>query len=117
MLREMALLKLFGKKQADEATLDYIEVTEADENARGPLRIQVDSLTEFADTDRVQAKLRAGDIVWVKIKTLKEKDMTELKRAVDRLRKTVAAVEGDIAGVDEDYLVLTPKGVTIHREA
>lgn len=110
-------LKLFGKKETQAGEVDYLEVVDAAETAKaGHLKIQVETLGGFADTDRIQAKLRAGDIIWVKIKTLKEKDMTELKRAVDRLRKTVMAVEGDIAGVDEDYLVLAPKGVAVHRD-
>ena len=51
----------------------------------------------------------------MKIKVLKEKDMSELKRAIDRLRKTCVAIDGDIAGVDDDFIVLTPPGVKIHR--
>lgn len=109
-------LKLFGKKvTGEEEEVEYIEVNSA-ADSRGPMQIRVETLNSFADTDKVQAGLRDGNIIWVKIKPLKEKDMTELKRAVDRLRKTSIAVEGDIAGVDEDYLVLTPKGVTIHRD-
>lgn len=107
------LTKLTGKQEVKEG-VDYIEVSESSD-ARGPISIRVETLTDFADTDKIQARLREGSIVWVKIKPLKEKDMTELKRAVDRLRKTVLAVEGDIAGIDEDYLVVTPKGVSVHR--
>lgn len=111
-------LKFLGKLKPDKSDagdVEYIEVNEA-EDSKGPLKIRVATLNDFASTEVVQTYLRAGDIVWVKIKPLKEKDMTELKRAVDRLRKTVMAINGDIAGVDEDYLVATPAGVVIHRE-
>lgn len=111
----MMAIKLFGRKaDATAERIDYLEVTESAET-RGPLKIVVETLADFADTEKIQARLREGDIVWIKIKPLKEKDMTELKRAVDRLRKTCMAVEGDIAGIDEDYLVITPKGVVVHR--
>lgn len=101
--------------QADE--MDYIEVEEHGEHDRdGKFYIKIETISDFADVDRVQEHVRAGNIVWVKIKAMKEKDMLELKRAIDRLRKTCIAINGDIAGVDEDFIVLTPPGVVVHRK-
>ncbi len=97
--------------------MDYIEVDEsATERKEGHLKIKVKTLNEFRDVEEVQQELRNGNIVFVKIKPLKDRDMMELKRAIDKLRKTCVAVDGDIAGIDEDYVVVTPEGVVIHRE-
>ncbi len=97
--------------------MDYIEVDEsATEKKEGHLRIKVKTLNEFKDVEEVQQELRKGNIVFVKIKPLKDRDMMELKRAIDKLRKTCIAIDGDIAGIDEDYVVVTPEGVIIHRE-
>ena len=41
--------------------------------------------------------------------------LIELKRAVDKLKKTCVAMDGDIIGVDEDFLVLTPNYAKIWR--
>ena len=113
------VLKGFLQRVKSEEILDeeadYIELDAVSDKPKGKLLIKIETLSEFADTDRIQAQLRGGHIVWVKIKSLREKDMTELKRCVDRLRKTVIAVNGDIAGVDEDFLVLTPEHVRVHR--
>ncbi len=110
------LEKLRGSDEADtESDVDYIELESSDAQNEGKLQIRIESLSEFADTERIQSELREGSIVWVKIKPLKEKDMAELKRSVDRLRKTCIAVNGDIAGIDEDFLILTPEKVSIHR--
>ncbi len=110
------LEKLRGSDEADaESDVDYIELESSDAQSEGKLQIRIESLSEFADTERIQSELREGSIVWVKIKPLKEKDMAELKRSVDRLRKTCIAVNGDIAGIDEDFLILTPEKVSIHR--
>src|SRR3989344_9545820 len=95
----------------DGAEVDYIELEGSTAEQPGHLLIKIATLREFADTEAIQNELRKGHIVWTKIKPLKDKDMTELKRSVDRLRKTCIAVNGDIAGVDEDYLVLTPNNV------
>ena len=41
--------------------------------------------------------------------------MGELKRAVEKLKKTVIANNGDIVGVEQDWLVLTPGYAVIQR--
>jgi SepF-like predicted cell division protein (DUF552 family) len=77
--------------------------------------VKIDTLREYADIDRIQSLVREGNIVFLKIKELRMKDITELKRCVDKLRKTALAMNGDIVGVDEDFLVLTPNFAKIYR--
>jgi SepF-like predicted cell division protein (DUF552 family) len=108
-------LQKFKQEEVIDSEEDYIEIDTAEEMNSGRLLIKIETLTDFSDTDRIQEQLRSGHIVWVKIKPLKDKDMVELKRSVDRLRKTCIAVNGDIAGIDEDFLILTPEGVNVHR--
>jgi len=52
---------------------------------------------------------------WTHIKDLRKKDINELKRAVERLKKTCTAMNGDIVGVDEDFLIITPQFAKIYR--
>ncbi len=110
------LSKIINEPEAEDITeTNYLEIDEIDSSHHGKFMIRVETLSEFSDTSIIQEYVRNGDIVWVRIKPLKEKDITELKRAVDRLRKTCVAINGDVAGIDEDFLVLTPPGVSIHR--
>jgi len=46
---------------------------------------------------------------------LKDKDLVELKRAINKLKKTCDAINGDIAGFGEDYIVITPSFGKIYR--
>jgi hypothetical protein len=46
---------------------------------------------------------------------LKEKDLTELKRSINKLKKTCDAVDGDIAGFGDDYIVVAPSFAKIYR--
>jgi len=80
------------------------------------LLVEVERLDNYADSDRLQRKVREGSILLVKIKELKAKDMEELKRAVEKLRKTCLAINGDIAGMGEDWLIMTPPSAKVHRE-
>lgn len=115
----MALEKLFGKFKGEENIGidedEYVELDASSEGGSKKIKIRIATLNEFNDVEKVQSILRDNNIVWVKIKPLKDKDMTDLKRAIDRLKKTVRAMNGDIAGVDEDWLVACPEFATVHR--
>ena len=51
----------------------------------------------------------------VNIKPLKDKDLVELKRAINKLKKTCDAIEGDIAGFGDNWIAAVPSFAHIHR--
>ena len=74
------------------------------------------SLEDFEGVKAILDDLREGDtIALINIKPLKEKDIIELKRAINKIKKTTDAIEGEIAGFGEDYIVVTPAFAKIHR--
>ena len=96
----------------------YLELdTElAAEEAKTKVIIRPFLLEEFEDVKPVLDSLREGrTIALVNIRPLKEKDLLELKRAIAKLKKTVDAINGEIAGFGEDYIVATPAFATIYR--
>lgn len=107
------LEKIFGKKISAG---EFIELDTTDADApSGKIPIKIEKLADFIDTDRIQKAARNGSIVLVRIKELKEKDLSELKRAIDKLRKTCVAMNGDIVGIDENYILLTPNFAHVVR--
>ncbi|HYD02766.1 MAG TPA: cell division protein SepF [Alphaproteobacteria bacterium] len=73
-------------------------------------------LDDFTDIKPILDSLREGNtICLVNIRPLKEKDLIELKRAINKLKKTTDAIEGDIAGFSDDYIVITPSFAEIYR--
>ncbi|MCD6215583.1 MAG: hypothetical protein B6U68_01705 [Candidatus Aenigmarchaeota archaeon ex4484_14] len=115
----MVLENIFRKLRRDEEPVEdeYIELDFAEKSGEsGKMMIAVDKLEDYADSDRIQRKVREGYVVLVRIKELKEKDMGELKRAIARIRKTCLALNGDIAGVSDDWVIITPEYAKIHRE-
>ncbi len=73
-------------------------------------------IEEFEDIKEILDVLREGStIALVNIKPLKDKDLIELKRAISKLRKTCEAIDGDIAGFGEDYVMAVPYFARIHR--
>lgn len=109
----MTFKDIVGKLKGEEQ--EYLELDMEEEQSK-QLLVEVERLDNYADSDRLQRKVREGNILIVKIKDLKAKDMEELKRAVEKLRKTCLAINGDIAGMGDEWLILTPATARVHRE-
>ncbi|MEM7821423.1 MAG: cell division protein SepF [Candidatus Aenigmatarchaeota archaeon] len=108
----MALKDLL-KRRTKEEKEEFVEVEPVPEEEK--INIKIENLRDYADTERIQKMLREGNIIFLKIREIRQKDITELKRSVDKLRKTCLAMNGDIAGVDEDFLIITPNFAKIYR--
>lgn len=111
--------KLFQTKpESDEFTDDYVEISSqpTDKSGRAKVVVRPFTIEDFADVKPALDALREGyTVCLLNIKPLKEKDLVELKRAVGKLKKTCEAIEGDIAGFGEDWIVAAPSFARIHR--
>lgn len=98
---------------------DYLEIdTEKATKPKSKVLVKPFVINEFEDIKPTLDALREGyTIALVNIKPLKDKDIVELKRAVNKLKKTCDAINGDIAGFGEDWIVVTPSFAQIHRNA
>mgnify|MGYP002760596177 FL=1 len=94
---------------------DFVELDAEVENRDEKVVIRAETLQELDDIEEVQEHLRNDHIVWVNIGPLKNRDMADLKRAIKRLKKTIRAINGDMAGVDESYILTCPEYAEIAR--
>ena len=99
----------------DMPTEEYVEVGVDESRGSGKIGISIERLGEFADADRVLREVRDGTLVFLRIKELKEKDIGELKRAVEKLKRTVLAQNGEIIGVEQDWLILAPEHAKVKK--
>ena len=73
-------------------------------------------IEDFESIKPILDSLREGHtIALVNIKPLKDKDLVELKRAINKLKKTCDAIEGDIAGFGDNWIAAVPSFAKIHR--
>src|SRR5574341_750064 len=109
--------KLSGPKYEElEQETGYVELENDGEISKSKVLVRPFMLEDFDDVKPVLDSLREGyTIALVNIKPLKDKDLVELKRAINKLKKTADAIEGEIAGFGEDYLVVTPSFASIYR--
>lgn len=111
--------KLFqNRSQEDEFTDEYVEISSRPIDTSGKAKVMVRPfvIEDFADIKPALDALREGyTICLLNIKPLKEKDLVELKRAIGKLKKTIDAIEGDIAGVGDDTIIASPAFARIYR--
>lgn len=98
---------------------EYVELdTETQSFEDQSVIVRPFNLEDFDDVKPILDVLREGaTIALVNIKTLKDKDMVELKRAISKLKKTCDAIKGDIAGLGEDYIIVVPSFAEIYRSS
>ncbi len=108
--------KLVAKPQSSEEMEEYVELGHEGVTDKAKVTVRPFLLEDFEDVRVILDTLREGyTIALVNIRPLKEKDIVELKRAINKLKKTCDAIEGDIAGFGEDYVVAVPSFATIYR--
>lgn len=97
---------------------DYIAVSpEYGEGSKAKILVRPFVLEDFEDIKTVIDSLREGyTIALVNIRPLRDRDLIELKRAINKLKKTCDAIEGDIAGFGEDWIAVVPSFAQIHRD-
>lgn len=96
---------------------DYVELG-ADSGASSGSKVTVRPfvITDFESIKPILDSLREGrTIALVNIKPLKDKDIVELKRAINKIKKTCDAIEGDIAGFGDNWIAAVPSFAHIHR--
>ena len=104
------LKRMMGKD--DDYSPDFIEIDLEQEKSDSKILIKTFVLKVYEDINPILNALREGyTIAIIDIKTLKSKDVVELKRAISKIKKTVEALEGKIAGFGENTVIATPSKV------
>jgi len=106
----------FEGDDKDSSEEGYVELDTEAEEVKSKIIIRPFTIKDFEDLRDILDSLREGyTIALINIKPLKDKDLVELKRAINKLKKTCDAIEGEIAGFGEDWIVVTPSFAQIYR--
>lgn len=104
-----------GKKE-DADSPDYIEIDLTSDKADSKVIVKTFVLKVYEDINPILNALREGyTIAVIDIKGLKSKDVVELKRAISKIKKTIEALEGNIAGFGENVVIATPSFAKITK--
>lgn len=121
----MAGFLRFNKGAKDEyvedSSDDYLSITEFETNVASPneekiVDVRVFVLDDYENIRDILDVIRGEKTMClIDIHLLRNKDPDELRRAVDKLKKTVNAVGGDLVGFHENWVLAAPKNVHIHK--
>lgn len=102
---------------SEDSEDEYVEVTPQKDPSRAKVQIKYMVITDYADIKPILDYVREGYyIILAKIKELKSKDVSELKRAILKIKKTCEAVNGDVVGIDEDFILVVPSFAKVSKE-
>ncbi len=105
----------FGRESLGE---DYVEIDleEKQKEQENKVMVKVFVLKHYDDVNNILSALREGyTIAIIDFKILKQKDPIELKRAISKIKKTVDALEGSIAG-HENIVIVAPSFAKIEKQ-
>jgi len=109
---------LFSRSEDFKETDKYVEleVEETGEVPENKVKIIIEKVESFVSADKVLRNVRDGNIVFAKIKELKESNLDELKSVISKIRTHVTNMGGDIVGAGDEWIIVTPSSVKIHRD-
>jgi SepF-like predicted cell division protein (DUF552 family) len=82
---------------------------------KSPLYLKAVTLRQLNDISGIKHDLDKNMIMIIRITPLAQKDIEELRKAVEDLYSYVQSIGGDIARLGEERVVLTPPVVKIWR--
>ncbi len=101
-----------GSGEEVESASEFIEIDLDQEKSDSKIYIKTFVLKNYEDINPILSALREGySIVVIDIRPLKQRDIVELKRAISKVKKTVEALDGKIAGFGENTVIATPSKV------
>ncbi|MEM2969788.1 MAG: cell division protein SepF [Candidatus Bathyarchaeia archaeon] len=81
-----------------------------------PVYIKSTVLNSLEELENIVAELESGNIVIVRLTPLFDVDLDDVRRAVRKLKKVAQRIDGDIASLGEDRIIVTPTNIKVWRE-
>jgi SepF-like predicted cell division protein (DUF552 family) len=101
-------------KRRDGEYIDLAEEAPDVEQGEAVMRVKVAELQNYDDLKNFTDFVYAGNILLLDMSGMSSDDM-ELERSTNELKRVVGDINGDIAGLSRNWLIITPNGVKIDR--
>lgn len=80
-----------------------------------PIYVKAFPLRDLMDVPRIKAEIIEGNILIVKITPIAKRSVEETKSAISELVDFIKSIQGDIARLGEERIVMTPPTVKVWR--
>jgi len=111
------LQKVFKKEEFDiEEFLNSLDVEEETMYEDVDAFVKPITLNEDADLQKVIHEVKAGNIILLNIDTLSKRNVHKLKEYITQLKSVVNEIDGDIARISQERVLITPSKVKIVKK-
>jgi len=111
--------KILNKSQNDsvdvEEFLNTID-TETQEVEEADAYIKPMSLKADTDLKTIAKELKEGNTILLNVRTLIKRNPLRLKEQINKLKRFLDDIDGDIARISEEKLILTPARIKIIKK-
>ena len=110
------IFKLFKKDRVEVEEYEELDLSEyeAEIDDEGVTYIKVAEVTGINEIPEIRRQIYNGNIVIADIAFIKH-DKWIYERVLKDLRQLAMDVKGDIVGLGEDYIIVTPTGIKVDR--
>lgn len=108
--------KTFGKIVRSQRKVETSEKDRTSEEQTSRIYLKAFPLRRLSDLETIKREVESGNVLIVKISPLASKSVEDVKTAVNELCDFVKLVNGDIARLGEERIVVTPTNVRVWRE-
>ncbi len=109
--------KIFGEKRSGSG-LDYVDLEKFDEKSGVQLparmHVRVGEITRYEDLKSFSDYVFGGNVLLLDFSAIADEEVI-LKRVTNDLKKLVEEVNGDIAGIGGNLMIVSPTDVKIDR--
>lgn len=100
------------KEEGDESAMPAAE--EKEKSNETYLRAM--PLRDLSDLEAIKTEVTNGNILIIRITPLASKNIEDVKRAVNELYEFAESINGDIARLGEERVVICPQNIRIWRD-
>ncbi len=110
------VFKLFKKDKVEVEDYEELDLSEyeAEITDEGVTYIKVAEVTGINEIPEIRRQVYNGNIVIAEIAYIKH-DKWIYERVLKDLKELARDVKGDIVGLGEDYIIVTPTGIKVDR--
>ena len=113
----MPSLGLFRKpKKQEQEEKPILTIPPEKKPAEVKTYLKAMPLRELADLETIKTEVKNGNILILRITPLANKSIEDVKQAVNQLYEFAESINGDIARLGEERIVICPETVRIWRE-
>jgi filamentous hemagglutinin family protein len=110
--------KILGDKKSSDMKDGYVDLEKYVESAEGAMpakmHVRIGEIQRYEDLKEFTDYIYGGNVLILDFSAIAEEEVI-LKRITNDLKKLAGEINGDIAGIGNNLMIVSPSGVKIDR--